>query len=38
MPSPTHLPISSLEGQEDLLALFVGATSQAVDDGLLIGP
>lgn len=36
--SPPHLPVSGLEGQEDLLPLPVGATPQAVDDGLLIGP
>ena len=34
----THLPISCLEGQEDLLPLLVGATPQAVSDGLLISP
>ena len=34
----THLPISCLEGEEDLLPLFVGATPQAVNDGLLVSP
>ena len=34
----THLPICCLEGQEDLLPLFVGATTQAVNDGLLVSP
>lgn len=34
----THLPISCLEGQEDLLPLLVGATPKAVNDGLLISP
>lgn len=37
-PAHTHLPISCLEGEEDLLPLLVGATPQAVNDGLLIRP
>lgn len=39
LPGPSrhpHLPIRCLEGQEDLLPLLVGATPQAVDDGLLV--
>lgn len=31
-----YLPIGCLEGQEDLLPLFIGTTPQAVDDGLLV--
>lgn len=34
----THLSISCLEGQEDLLSLLIGTTPQAVNDGLLISP
>lgn len=33
-----RLAVSRLEGKEDLLPLLVGATPQAVNDGLLIRP
>lgn len=34
----SHLAIGSLERQEDLLPLLVGAVPQAVDDGLFVSP